>query len=165
MNEQLPGWEQDDLPDDEALSDRVKETARRGPRYMKLVVGMVRDPDVPMKAKAALILGGSYVVSPIDLIPGLIPVFGQIDDLVVMMAALGTATKLTPPDLVQKHLDLAGLTSADMKRDAETAELAGRWALAKGYSAAKAVAAKSMAAAYRATRRGYTMLSERVGSR
>jgi uncharacterized membrane protein YkvA (DUF1232 family) len=162
VSDTIEDWESDELPGEEVLSDRVKETARRSPRYMRFAIGMVRDPDVPMKTKAALILGGSYVVSPIDLIPGFIPVLGQIDDLVVMMAALGAATRMTPVEVVDKHIAAVGLTHEDMARDVETAELAGRWAARKGFNVAQAVAEKSLSIVIDATQRGYAMISGRL---
>src|SRR5690606_11747919 len=58
---------------------------KRLPAYMRLSANLARDPRVPKTAKASLALGGIYVVSPVDLIPGIIPVAGQLDDLYVLL--------------------------------------------------------------------------------
>ena len=149
----------------ERLQDRLKEAFRRSPRYVRLVANMVRDERVPVRAKGALILGGSYVVSPIDLIPGIIPVLGQIDDLIVIMAAIGAATRLCPPDLVEEHLASVQLTSLDITRDAETARLAGKWVVRRGWNAARSVAGHGARLTADVAQRGWTMLGEWRGSR
>ncbi len=46
------------------------------------------DPKVSMKTKLFFILSIIYVLSPIDLIPDLIPLRGQIDDLLVILIAI-----------------------------------------------------------------------------
>lgn len=128
---------EDGTPDLEPLRSRVKEAAMRSPRYVRLAANMVRDDRVPNRAKAALIVGGAYVVSPIDLVPGFIPVLGQMDDLIVIIAALGSARHLCPPDLVDEHMARANLTHPEMDRDFETAELSVRWVARKGIDTAR----------------------------
>ena len=49
---------------------------------------MLRDDRVPVEARSALVAGGAYVISPIDLIPGFIPMLGQLDDLLVALLGL-----------------------------------------------------------------------------
>jgi len=44
----------------------------------------VRDPRVPRYAKAVALLIAAYALSPIDLIPDFIPVFGLLDDVIVI---------------------------------------------------------------------------------
>ena len=71
----------------EALAD-FWETLKRLPAYARLVATMARDERVPWSARAMLLFGGAYLVSPLDLVPGIIPVAGQLDDLYVVLAAL-----------------------------------------------------------------------------
>lgn len=165
MSESGDTWEPVDSIDEETLKSRVIEAAKRGPKYVRFAAAMVKDDNVPVKAKAALVLGGSYVVSPIDLIPGLIPILGQIDDLMVMMAALGAAARLTPPDIVERHMKAVDLTEVDMARDRETAELAGRWAVRTGYRVARKLAGKSVQFVVQGTQNVVTMIGERVDDR
>src|SRR4028119_221188 len=72
----------------------VWELIKRLPTYVRLSSAMARDSRVPGVAKATLALGGVYVVSPVDLIPGLIPVAGQLDDLYVMLTGIKQAVRL-----------------------------------------------------------------------
>ena len=48
--------------------------------------------------QAALVAGAVYLVSPIDLVPGFIPVAGQLDDAVAVLLALRLALGGLPPD-------------------------------------------------------------------
>lgn len=89
---------------------RFWEAVKRLPAYAKFVAAVVRDPDVPRSAKVVLGVGGGYAVSPIDLVPGVIPVAGQMDDLYAMLTAIQQSLKRMPDDLAEKHLDAAGIT-------------------------------------------------------
>jgi uncharacterized membrane protein YkvA (DUF1232 family) len=50
---------------------------------------LLRDPRVPKRAKAALVVVIPYLASPIDLIPDFIPVLGQLDDALLVIAVFG----------------------------------------------------------------------------
>jgi uncharacterized membrane protein YkvA (DUF1232 family) len=45
-----------------------------------------------------------YVVSPIDIIPDVIPVIGEIDDLVVLIVLCRLFMQMCPRDVVQEHV-------------------------------------------------------------
>ncbi len=70
----------------------------------KFVWRMLRDPAVPLRAKAVLPFVLAYVASPIDLIPDFIPVVGQLDDLLVVLMGFGLFLWLTPRHIVEHHL-------------------------------------------------------------
>ena len=55
-----------------------------------------KHPDVPRRAKVAIIVALVWVVSPIDLIPEFIPVIGPLDDIVVVALALRYAARRVP---------------------------------------------------------------------
>jgi uncharacterized membrane protein YkvA (DUF1232 family) len=59
-----------------------------------------RDPRVPWYAKAIAVCVGAYAVSPIDLIPDFIPVFGYLDDLIIVPAGILIVIKLIPPHVM-----------------------------------------------------------------
>lgn len=90
---------------------------KRLPNYARLATAMAKDPRVPRPAKAALVVGGGYLLSPIDLIPGFIPVAGQLDDLYVVLAALRQAIRSTPEDVAREHLRNAGVKLSDLDDD------------------------------------------------
>jgi uncharacterized membrane protein YkvA (DUF1232 family) len=60
---------------------------------------MVRDPHAPLIAKATVVVAVLYIISPIDLIPDVLPVLGWIDDGVIAMLLLKLALKFLPKDL------------------------------------------------------------------
>ena len=51
------------------------------PNFLKLLFRLFKDGRVPATEKAFLIGAIAYVISPIDLIPDVIPFVGQVDDL------------------------------------------------------------------------------------
>jgi uncharacterized membrane protein YkvA (DUF1232 family) len=69
----------------------------------RLAVRLIRDPAVPALIKGIPVLAGVYLISPIDALPDLVPVVGQLDDIGVALLALGLFLKLCPPVLVTHH--------------------------------------------------------------
>lgn len=119
------------LPPDPVVAQFLA-VVRRLPRYIALGVGLTRDRRVPARAKSAVVLGGVYAVSPIDLVPGLIPVAGQLDDVAVLLLALRRAIRDCPPDLAAEHLSRANLAVTDLDRDLAVCRATARWIAVKG---------------------------------
>lgn len=105
---------------------------KRMPRYARLSAGLARDGQVPRRAKAALAAGGVYAFSPIDLVPGIIPVAGQLDDLFVVMKAVQYAVNASPPEVAAEHLVRAGLTREDVDTDMDAVRATIRWLIQRG---------------------------------
>ena len=68
--------------------------------------------DTPWLAKAMAVAVLAYAVSPIDLIPDFIPVFGMLDDLILLPLGVALVIKLTP-----RHLWRARLAEAEVGAD------------------------------------------------
>lgn len=98
-------------------AQRFAELVKRIPGYMRLVKQILADPDVPTKSKAFLSVGGAYAISPIDLIPGIIPVAGQLDDAYALLFGLRKAITSMPPVLAEQHLSTAGVTLEEIDND------------------------------------------------
>jgi uncharacterized membrane protein YkvA (DUF1232 family) len=62
----------------------------------RLAIRLFREPRVPTLAKAVPVLACLYVVSPIDLVPDLIPGLGQLDDLGIILLGLELFVRLCP---------------------------------------------------------------------
>jgi len=90
--------------DDPPQTD-LKEYLLLAPRLIKLLWRLTRDPRVPARSKATLILLGAYLVSPIDLIPDAIPGLGQLDDLFIAAFALDRILNRVPDEIVLDHWD------------------------------------------------------------
>ena len=61
----------------------------------------LRDPRTPWHAKALIAFVLAYALSPIDLIPDFIPVFGYLDDILVIPAGIALALKIIPADILK----------------------------------------------------------------
>jgi uncharacterized membrane protein YkvA (DUF1232 family) len=89
-------------------------------RSGRLALRLLRDPRVPIAAKVIFGAAVVYMISPLDIIPDWIPVLGQADDLVVLMAGLNLFLRACPRWLVEEHEDaLSGRRDArdDAARD------------------------------------------------
>jgi uncharacterized membrane protein YkvA (DUF1232 family) len=69
----------------------------------RLAVRLMREPQVPALLKALPVLGVAYVISPLDFVPDVIPILGQLDDIGILTLAVEAFLKLTPSDAVAFH--------------------------------------------------------------
>ena len=84
---------------------RMKEYALLLPRLVKLVFNLARDPRVPPRSKAVLVVLAAYLVSPVELIPDFLPGIGQLDDLAVTAFALDQMLNRVDAAIVREHWD------------------------------------------------------------
>lgn len=59
-----------------------------------------RDPRVPRRAKAAIVIALVWVISPIDLIPEFLPIIGPLDDVIVVALAFRYAARRVPREVL-----------------------------------------------------------------
>lgn len=74
-------------------------------QQIKLVYYLIRDRDVPIYLKVLPFLGVLYVLFPIDIITDVIPVLGQIDDLMILTIGAKVFIELAPAHVVAKYMD------------------------------------------------------------
>jgi uncharacterized membrane protein YkvA (DUF1232 family) len=67
---------------------RLGDLVRVVPDLLRLVRGLIADPNVPLGARLALVGLLIWLLSPIDLIPEFIPVLGPLDDVIVAVLVL-----------------------------------------------------------------------------
>lgn len=60
-----------------------------------------RHPDVPRRAKVALLVAVVWVLSPIDLLPEFLPVIGPLDDVVAVVLLLRYAARSIPRAVIE----------------------------------------------------------------
>jgi uncharacterized membrane protein YkvA (DUF1232 family) len=104
----------------------------RVPRYVKLGWLLMNDPTVSGRGKAALGGGLAYAISPIDPVPGFIPVLGQLDDLAVLLLAVRMALKSAPTEVADRRLQEAGLSWDTLDRDLVTIRATAIWVTRRG---------------------------------
>lgn len=63
-----------------------------------------RDRRVPLRARLLLPAVALYLAMPIDIIPDFIPVLGQLDDVLVVVLALGLFIRMTPREVIEGHI-------------------------------------------------------------
>lgn len=102
---------------DESIRETITDIARRLPRYAQLTARLVADGRMSARQRAPLIGAIGYGVSPIDLIPGIIPILGQLDDLLVMFGAIQYALNSMQPEAAEAHLSAVGLTREQVEAD------------------------------------------------
>jgi uncharacterized membrane protein YkvA (DUF1232 family) len=112
--------------------ERAAATIRRMPAYLRLSWRLAREPLLGKARKAAVAAAAAYLASPIDLMPGVIPVLGQLDDLAVALAAIRFALDGLSPARRRAHLDAVGMTDADLAADLRTVGATTAWILRAG---------------------------------
>jgi uncharacterized membrane protein YkvA (DUF1232 family) len=85
--------------------ERWKERAHNLRREIGALYLAVRDPRTPWYAKLLGLAIVGYALSPLDLIPDVIPVLGYLDDLLIVPAGLLLARRLIPPEVIEAHRD------------------------------------------------------------
>ena len=94
-----------------------------------------RDPRVPWFAKTVAAFVAAYALSPIDLIPDFIPVFGYLDDVILVPLGILLAVRLVPYDLMVEFR-----TEADLRMSKPTSRSGALtviviWVVAAGFAA------------------------------
>ncbi|HWH23630.1 MAG TPA: YkvA family protein [Candidatus Limnocylindria bacterium] len=100
---------------------------RRLPNYARLAWALANDPHLSRVRRAAVLAAAAYVVSPIDLLPGIVPVAGQLDDMLVALGAIRFALQGLKPEYRFQRLATAGLTAADIDADLQTTRAIAAW--------------------------------------
>ena len=104
----------------------------RMPNYLKLTWRLGKDPMLSRARRAAVIAAAGYVISPVDLVPGVIPVLGQLDDIAVALVALRLALDGLHPDRRRAHLEAVGLSDAHLAEDLRTVGATTAWIARSG---------------------------------
>jgi uncharacterized membrane protein YkvA (DUF1232 family) len=76
-----------------------------------------RDSKTPFAAKFFAGMIAAYALSPVDLIPDFIPIFGYLDDLLIVPLGVKLALKLIPAELLEDfRLAARGLVSRPVSK-------------------------------------------------
>ncbi|WP_414714878.1 YkvA family protein [Sporomusa sp.] len=81
------------------LNQRLKHWARTLKSNIITIYFALKHPQTPVYAKVFIAIIVGYALSPIDLIPDFIPVFGYIDDVILLPLGIALAIKLIPTNV------------------------------------------------------------------
>jgi uncharacterized membrane protein YkvA (DUF1232 family) len=88
-----------------------------------------RDPRVPWYAKALALAVAAYALSPLDLIPDVVPVLGYLDDIVIVPLGILLVVALIPPPLMAEHRAAAASATEMPVSRAAAAVIGAIWVL------------------------------------
>jgi uncharacterized membrane protein YkvA (DUF1232 family) len=94
MADEKKNWLGPYIPEGNILREVVQQ--------IKLVYHLMLDSRVHPLAKLIPIAAVLYVFSPVDLIPDVLPVLGQMDDAAIVMLGLRAFFEVAPPDVVRE---------------------------------------------------------------
>lgn len=69
----------------------------------KLLYAVMKDVRVPLRGKLVAGAAAAYAVSPVDVVPDVIPTAGYIDDVVIVVGALRYLADLAGPGVLREH--------------------------------------------------------------
>ncbi len=71
-------------------------------RELRLAWALFNDPRVPTWSKVLIpALWGIYFLFPLDILPDVIPVLGEVDDLMLLLLMVRLFINLSPPEVVR----------------------------------------------------------------
>lgn len=82
---------------------RLQDMVRLLPDVLRLLKRLAVDPQMPRRIRVGLFLVLAFVVSPIDIIPDVIPVIGFADDVVIVGLMLRWVARSGGREALVKH--------------------------------------------------------------
>jgi len=80
-----------------------KTLFQRFKRELQLYRNILADPRTPKLTKVLLGSAVAYALTPVDIIPDVIPVLGHLDDAIIIPALVCLALKTIPKPLLCEH--------------------------------------------------------------
>src|SRR4029450_4550226 len=93
------------------MTGKLKDWARAIKRDVHAIYLAARDPRVPWYAKALGLCVAGDALSPIDLIPDFIPLFGYLDDVIIVPLGILAVVRLIPPEIMAEHRATAAMAA------------------------------------------------------
>ena len=88
----------------------LKERAKKLKTDLPAVFLALKKKETPVYAKILAGITVLYALSPIDLIPDIVPVLGYLDDVIILPALVALTVKLIPKEIfAQCQIDSVGL--------------------------------------------------------
>ncbi|MFZ4409534.1 MAG: YkvA family protein [Paracraurococcus sp.] len=109
---------------------RLRDWARAIRRDVHALWLAARDPRTPWIARLLAVVLAAYALSPIDLIPDVIPVLGLLDEAILLPLGILLAVRLIPPPLLAEFRAAAAAAQARPGSRAGAAIVVVLWLLA-----------------------------------
>jgi uncharacterized membrane protein YkvA (DUF1232 family) len=77
-----------------------KRRARDVAADVRAMALALRDPRTPWYARVLAFVVVAYALSPVDLIPDVVPVLGHLDDLVLVPLGVAAVARMIPADVL-----------------------------------------------------------------
>jgi uncharacterized membrane protein YkvA (DUF1232 family) len=81
----------------------LRDAMRLLPDVLRLVRRLAADRSLPIATRVWLVLLLAYLVSPVDLVPDVVPVLGYADDAVVVALVLRAVVRSAGPEPLARH--------------------------------------------------------------
>ena len=72
-------------------------------KILKLIFRLMLDRRIPLRLKLILPVALIYLISPLDIVPDILPVLGRIDDILVIFTAIAIFLGLSPRKILIEH--------------------------------------------------------------
>jgi len=83
-------------------------------KQIKLIGRLMADKRVSAFVKILPVAALAYLISPVDLVPGVVfPVIGALDDAAIMWIGSSLFLQLCPPNIVKEHMEELESEAAD----------------------------------------------------
>ncbi len=84
-----------------ALAGRLQQLPWRA--RFELAGRLAADERMPLSVRAIPALLVLYLAMPLDIVPDFIPVLGQLDDIAVVIVAVGLFARFAPLRIIEEH--------------------------------------------------------------
>ena len=103
----MEGKEKEPLMNLEAIAGKRKDPGffREVWQQARLVYYLLRDPEVPFYLKLVPFAAVLYLLWPVDFLPDLVPVLGQLDDLTALLVSSKVFIEMAPPHVVARYME------------------------------------------------------------
>ena len=81
----------------------LKERAMKLKTDIPALFFSLKDRETPILAKIFAGITVAYALSPVDLIPDFIPVFGYLDDVILLPILVALTIKFIPKDVLERN--------------------------------------------------------------
>ncbi len=82
---------------------KIKKYLALLPKFLRLILGLLKDSRVPAEDKAILAAALAYALNPADFVPDAIPFFGMVDDLYLIALALIRLLNHVDEEVLREH--------------------------------------------------------------